>query len=246
MTREYLLPGMYNVCRFTFKGVIMKKFLTILLALFIAVSSTSTPAFAADPVATTIYGTISAINTDGTITVTGSDGIAYSVILPIGTDPATLLVGSLVKLTGTIDELGLLTITTVEFNQRTDAYYCSQSTDPQPAGQKFADLYGADYLYVQWMFCNDNLGFGEIKNMLKFSMLTGIDTATLQAARLSGMGWGQIRKEYDVPKANNGAKPEKLTGNQNPNKPANGNNGNGNGNGNNGNNGNGNGNSNKP
>ena len=224
----------------------MKKLITSLF-LVVLVSSLlfTTTAFALDPVPATVYGTITAINTDGTLQVTGSDGTLYTVTLPIGVDPATLTLGSLVKLDGTIDELGVFTTATVQFNQRTEGYYCSQSSDPQPAGSKFAEQYGADYLSVQWMFCNDGMGFGEIRNMLRFSLAAGVDTATLQAARESGLGWGQIFKQYDVPKGNPN-KPAQASTNQgqgNHGQSSNGNHGQGN----NGHaNGNGNGNGNKP
>ena len=211
------------------KGSIMNKIITTLLLVFVLAFAFGTQsAIALEPTNTTVYGTISTINTDGTVSVIASDGTSYTVALPVGTDPATLKVGALVKLTGTLDATGLFTVLTVEFNQNTNGYFCSQSVLAQPAGQKFADQFGADYLSLQWMFCNDKLGWGEIRNMLRFSDKTGVDTATLQAARDQGQGWGQIFKQF-LP----------STGNQNGNSDHTNN---GNGNGNNGNNGN----SNKP
>jgi hypothetical protein len=213
-------------------------FVIMLFALFAATIFAS-PAYAAT--GGTVYGTISAINIDGTYSVTSSDGTVYTVTPPVGTDPATIVVGSLVQLTLTDNLDGTFTVTSVSFNDRINGYYCSQSSDLQPAAEKFATQYEADYLYVQWMFCNDNMGLGVIKNILRASQQLGIDPALLQAARLSGLGWGQIRQQYDVA---NGKSTEakanqtiKTTG-----KPANPGNGNGNGNGNGGNNGNGNGN----
>lgn len=216
----------------------MKKLFGIIISMVLLATMVSfQPAYALGPTDETIYGTISTVNADGTITVTSSDGIAYTVSTPVGTDPTTLVIGGLVKLTGTVDDLGIFTLGALQFNQNPNGYFCSQSLLPQPAGQKFAEQFGADYLSVQWMFCNDKLGWGEIRNMLKFSEATGVDTATLQAARDEGQGWGQIFKMFQ-PKQDNPNKPL---------EPGKGNNGNGNqGNGNNGNGNNGNGNGHKP
>lgn len=172
----------------------------ILLVAMIAAAGFTQPAYAATD--TTVYGTITAINLDGTYNVTTSDGTVYIVTPPVGTDPASIVVGSLVQLTVTDNLDGTFTVTAVAFNSLSNGYYCSQSTDLQPAAAKFAAQYEADYLYVQWMFCNDKLGLGVIKNILRASQELGIEPAILQAARLSGMGWGQIRHEYGVANGN--------------------------------------------
>lgn len=206
----------------------MKKiFFAILLIALLAATPLSYNAKAAASTDGFIYGTITAINLDGTVAVTTSSGSSYNVTPAIGTDPTTLVVGSLVRLASVINPDGSISVTGLALNTRTNGYFCSQSTDLHPAGEKFAAQFEADSLYLQWMFCNDGMGWGEIKNMLRFSQLTSIDPATLQAARLAGEGWGQIRKEFNVPKSNMGqGKPEQSVGSNG--NSANGNHGNSN------------------
>lgn len=197
-------------------------FFSIVALLSLAFLSFS-PAFAVNLMEdSTVDGTISTVNPDGTITVINEVGNEYILTLPEGTDPASLVPGTRVELNVIVNEDGSITVVSYAIDDRQSGYYCSQSEDLHPAGNKIAIQLGLDYATVQSMFCNDYLGWGEIKNLLDASAKFGIDPAALLAARESGLGWGEIKHEYGI---TNGKPEDKPTG-----KPENPGNSNGNGN----------------
>lgn len=180
----------------------------------------------------TVDGTISTVNPDGTVTVIDEVGNEFILPLPEGTDPASLVPGTRVELNVIVNEDGSTTVISFAIDDRQSGYFCSQSVDLHPAGNKIAVQMGVDYSTVQSMFCNDYLGWGEIKNLLNASVKFGIDSAELLALRQSGLGWGQIKHTLDISTANskdkqtgkpenpgNGNKSEKPTKPSNPNKP---------------------------
>lgn len=185
------------------------------------------PVFAADLLeGTTVEGTITAVNPDGTITVIDEAGNEYTLTLPEGTDPSTIVEGTKIELEVQVNEDGTITILSFAIDDRQSGHYCSQSEDQHPAGVKLAAQMGIDYATVQSMFCNDYLGWGEIRTVLLAGNKFGLDSAELIAARESGMGWGQIKQEFGITlgKADDKTtgKPEDPGGNSNkPDKPDN-------------------------
>jgi len=197
-------------------------FLSIVALLSLAFLSFS-PALAVNLMEeSTVDGTISTVNPDGTITVIDEVGNEYILTLPEGTDPATLEPGTRVELDVIVNEDGSTTVVSYVIDDRRSGYYCSQSEDLHPAGNKIATQMGVDYATVQSMFCNDYLGWGEIKNLLGASAKFGLDPAAILAARSSGMGWGEIKHQFGIsngkPENKPSGKPENP-GNGNSNKP---------------------------
>ena len=67
--------------------------------------------------------------------------------------------------------------------------------DPHPTGMTLAERYAVPYQEIMNWFCTYHLGFGEIDHGYSLSLETGVPVADIFAMRLSGMGWGNIRKE---------------------------------------------------
>jgi hypothetical protein len=75
--------------------------------------------------------------------------------------------------------------------------FCT-GADPHPTGQSLALKYaslGATYEAIMGWFCNYNFGFGEIDQAYSLSLIHGVAVDEIFAMRLSGMGWGQIKKD---------------------------------------------------
>jgi hypothetical protein len=54
----------------------------------------------------------------------------------------------------------------------------------------------AKYDQIMDWFCNDHFGFGEIDRMYTLSETYGVSLTTLFDMRISGLGWGQIKKQW--------------------------------------------------
>jgi hypothetical protein len=111
-----------------------------------------------------------------------------------------------------------------------DGAYCSGEGDKlHPTGEKLAQRYSESseepvtYTEIMTWFCDYGYGFGEINLAYGISLAKGVPVSEVFDKRASGMGWGNILKEYGLDK-----KPDKPP---KPPKPDNGNGG-GNGNGN--------------
>ena len=66
--------------------------------------------------------------------------------------------------------------------------------NPQPKGQKLAELYGVPYEEIMGWFCQ-GFGFGEIDLAYSLSVQTGTPVAQIFAMKQSGLGWGEIKKQ---------------------------------------------------
>jgi hypothetical protein len=66
--------------------------------------------------------------------------------------------------------------------------------NPQPKGQKLAELYGVPYEEIMGWFCQ-GFGFGEIDLAYSLSAQTGTPVDQIFAMKSSGMGWGEIKKQ---------------------------------------------------
>ena len=65
-----------------------------------------------------------------------------------------------------------------------------------PKAAKMAGGDQAKYEQIMDWFCNDHFGFGEIQIMLTLSETQGVSLTTIYDMRLSGLGWGQIKKQW--------------------------------------------------
>jgi hypothetical protein len=66
--------------------------------------------------------------------------------------------------------------------------------NPQPKGQKLADLYGVPYEEIMGWFCQ-GFGFGEIDLAYSLGVQTGTPVDQIFAMKSSGLGWGEIKKQ---------------------------------------------------
>ncbi len=104
--------------------------------------------------------------------------------------------------------------------------YCNQNNGEDakkhPAGERLADRFEVAYAEVMKRFCG-GLGFGEIALGYKIAEAAGVDADGVFAKRSDGLGWGQIKKDYDL-KGKPPAKIKDQPKKQDDNKPGNGNN----------------------
>jgi hypothetical protein len=68
--------------------------------------------------------------------------------------------------------------------------------NPQPKAAKLAKEHGVSYEEIMGWFCDYHFGFGEIDRMYTLSETQGVSLTTLFDMRLSGLGWGQIKKQW--------------------------------------------------
>jgi hypothetical protein len=85
------------------------------------------------------------------------------------------------------------TITPTETITPTTFVNCT-GANPHPKALKLVDEHGASYEEIMGYFCNDHLGFGEIDHLYTLSETKGVSLSTIYDMRLSGLGWGQIKK----------------------------------------------------
>jgi hypothetical protein len=148
-----------------------------------------------------VSGTVTSIDEgSGSFTVETEDNVTYTVFPGVDFDFSTLAVGDTVEVEGTLNEDGTVSalVIKVEDDDPTDeqddpstGYFCTQSEDPHPFGDRLAERYGTDYETLQAWFC-DGFGWGQIMLALQTSQVTGGDPGELLEARSGGEGWGQI------------------------------------------------------
>jgi hypothetical protein len=84
-----------------------------------------------------------------------------------------------------------------EDDDPSEGYFCVQSEDMHPFGERLASRYEVDYEILQGWFC-DGFGWGQIMLALKTSAITGDDFEGLLERRGSGEGWGQIWQDLKL------------------------------------------------
>jgi hypothetical protein len=123
------------------------------------------------------------------------------------TPTATVIITPTATLTPTITATPPLTVTvtptpTPTFTPTSSATPVTDCTgaDPQPKGQKLAELYGVPYEEIMGWFCQ-GFGFGEIDLAYSLNVQTGIPVDQIFAMKSSGLGWGEIKKQLtgDIP-----------------------------------------------
>ncbi len=177
-----------------------KRFFAVSLA-FILVLFTVFPAFAATD--TTVTGTVLSIDTvTGTFQVGTDAGDTLTVTPPAGFDLTTLTVGDTVEVQGSLEGTDLnaasITLAPTDGTGSGDAetgntgFYCSNPDAAQPALDKLATQYGADYAQMLDWFCNGHYGVGEIMLALKASAAGGPSAQDLLDMKAELGGWGQV------------------------------------------------------
>lgn len=154
-----------------------------------------------------VTGTVTAVDEEaGSFTVETESGETYTVLPGEDFDFSTLAVDDTVQVEGTLNEDGTVAARTVtvgeeepveEEDDRSNGYYCRQSEDAHPFGERLAERYETDYETLQSWFC-DGFGWGQIMLALQTGKITGDDPAALLEARQDGEGWGQIWKRLKL------------------------------------------------
>jgi hypothetical protein len=190
----------------------MRYFLLAILAALAMVLVAVQPAAAQEAGAEVeVTGTVTSIDEEsGSFTVETEDGQAYTIFPGEGFDFNTLAEGDTVEVKGTLNEDGTVSALTIKVEEQegeddpTDdqddpstGYFCTQSEDPHPFGDRLAERYGMDYETLQAWFC-DGFGWGQIMLALQTSQITGGDPAALLEARRGGEGWGEIWQELKL------------------------------------------------
>lgn len=132
------------------------------------------------------------------------EGTTLTVLLPEGSDCSTLLVGDTVEVTGTLNEDGTFSASSVVVLPPDDddgddedgvntGFYCSNPEVAHPALNRVALALGADYAAALDWFCDGGLGVGGISMVLRLSILYGKTPQEILDMRAS-MGWGQIKR----------------------------------------------------
>jgi hypothetical protein len=90
---------------------------------------------------------------------------------------------------------------------KVSAYCPCDPLNPHPVGEKLTNKYlggGEDfaikYTEIMTLFCEGKFGFGEIDKGLSIALAAGVDASDVFALRDTGLGWGVIRKQYNLPK----------------------------------------------
>ncbi len=154
-----------------------------------------------------VTGTVTAVDEEaGSFTVETESDETYTVLPGEDFDFSTLAVDDTVQVEGTLNEDGTVAALTVtvgeeepveEEDDRSNGYYCRQSEDAHPFGERLAERYETDYETLQSWFC-DGFGWGQIMLALQTGKITGDDPAALLEARQDGEGWGQIWKRLKL------------------------------------------------
>jgi len=149
-----------------------------------------------------LTGEVTAIDeAAGTLTLeVEEDGstTSYTVLLPDDFDYDRIEVGDTVEVEGTLNDAGEILLGNLDVEDdeedeeegKESSSYCENLDAPHPAGASIADTYGVDYEQVMEWFCEDNLGFGEVKHLLRTSEQTETSLEEILSMRLDGMGWG--------------------------------------------------------
>lgn len=76
-------------------------------------------------------------------------------------------------------------------------YFCQNPGEQHPVGARIAENYQIPYEEVMGWFCG-GLGFGQIKQALQISTVTGISPVELLQMKTDEVGWGEIRRELGL------------------------------------------------
>lgn len=96
-----------------------------------------------------------------------------------------------------------------------DGAYCQgQAEKHHPTGDKLAQRYQVGYEEVMGWFCDGGYGFGEIDLAYSIAGAAGVPVTEVFDLRASGVGWGNVLKEYGLDKKpDKPPKPDNANGN---------------------------------
>jgi len=120
-------------------------------------------------------------------------------LTPTATATLTTTATATITPTITVTPTSTMTPTPTPTSTVTPTPASTQVTDctganPQPKGQKLAELYGVPYEEIMGWFCQ-GFGFGEIDLAYSLSTQTGTPIEQIFAMKSSGLGWGEIKKQ---------------------------------------------------
>jgi len=195
------------------KGVLsMKKFVFSMLVALIALSLAA-PVLAA-PGNKVVKGEVTAINNNGTFSVTTAKGETILIKAPEGFDLSKLKTGDVVLVKGVLESDGSLAAEWIKIpgpddeakddaekpeGDKEPSAYCTgvKQGEVHPVATKLSEKYGVTADWVMGYFC-DGYSMGAIMLALKTSQLNGSDPEVTLAQRADGKGWGEIWQEMKL------------------------------------------------
>ena len=154
-----------------------------------------------------VSGEVQSINeAEGSFEILTEDGIAYTVIAYEGFDFASLAVGDMVVVQGTLED-STIAAASIEIlppdddeEEPKEGFYCRTPDARHPALNGLADLYGEPYEELLSFFCDGRFGVGEIMLALQTAatLNNGMDAGDVLAMRAELGGWGQVWKSLGL------------------------------------------------
>ncbi len=117
---------------------------------------------------------------------------------PTPTITATLTPTATVPVTGTSTPSPTPTPTPTSQPSSTPGMTTCTGANPHPEGLRLAQRWGVPYEEIMGWFCQ-GFGFGEIDQAYELSRQSGMPIANVFEMRMSGMGWGAIKKQLSSP-----------------------------------------------
>jgi hypothetical protein len=126
------------------------------------------------------------------------DGVLVE--LDMSTLPETLTVGTPLTISGELQENGTLISETITPTDEASLDAPEDSTCPQerchPVLLILSQSYQTDYMTLETMHRQEQLGMAEIARMLAITEASGVELATIQQQRQNGQSWGEILAQY--------------------------------------------------
>lgn len=129
------------------------------------------------------------------VEVETADGLVFSVIVPeeydlSGIEPGDTIVPS--------EEMRRQEEEQEQEQETTAANTCQDDAAIQPLVQAIADQAGVEYDAVKALFCEENMGLGEIKLALKFAEQSGLTLEEVLALHDEFGNWGSVSQAVNI------------------------------------------------
>jgi hypothetical protein len=126
------------------------------------------------------------------------DGVLVE--LDMSTLPETITIGTPLTISGELQENGTLISETIIPRDEISLNTPEDSTCPQerchPVLLILSQSYQTDYMTLETMHRQEQLGMAEIARMLAIAEVSGVELVTIQQQRQNGQSWGEILVDY--------------------------------------------------
>jgi hypothetical protein len=155
-----------------------------------------------------VKGQVTAYDAEGgQISLLTRKGEEVVVQAPEGFDFSAIEEGSFLHAKGRFNEQGIIVADWIKDSKardddgeggKTNSAFCSGRKDkPHPLAAGIEEIYGYAPEETMAYFC-DGIGFGQIMLAIQTAEMKGLEVSEILSTRKSGLGWGQIWKEYDL------------------------------------------------